>query len=256
MVSAHLSLHCGAREVTPEQLSLVPCPVPEGRWRPVPHGTVLTYATQALTDAGYQIEKMQLGLSRNDARFFGVLTLATPLVSGTALAVGIRSSTDKSFSLGFAYGARTFVCDNLAFRADRVIAKKHTTFGPDRYREAICRAVGELSQFRRMEADRICRMQQTVIADHYAEAILLRLYQDEGILSPRSLPAALKQWREPEFSGLEERSVWRLFSAVTFALNGRARSNPGAHLSATLRLGALLDVPPHAPQPTSSLPAA
>jgi len=49
---------------------------------------------------------------------------------------------------------------------------------------------------------------------------------------------------------------WRLFSAVTFALNGRARSNPGAHLSATLRLGALLDVPPHAPQASLSPAAA
>jgi len=191
---------------------------------------------------------MQLGLSRNDARFFGVLTLTTSLIGGTALAVGIRSSTDKSLSLGFAYGARTFVCDNLAFRADKVIATKHTTFGPDRYREAICRAVGELQEFREMEADRIRRMQQTVIADHYAEAMLLRLYHDEGVLSPRSLPTALKQWREPDFVGLEEKNVWRLFSAVTFALNGRARSNPGAHLSATLRLGALLEVPSHAPQ--------
>ena len=124
----------------------------------MPHGTVLTYATQALTDAGYAIEKMQLGLSRNDARFFGVLTLTTPLVGGTALAVGVRSSTDKSLSLGFAYGARTFVCDNLAFRADKVIAKKHTTFGPDRYREAICRAVGELEEFRGMEVERIRRI--------------------------------------------------------------------------------------------------
>jgi hypothetical protein len=250
---AQLTLHCGAREVTPEQLALVPCPAPEGRWRPVPHGTVLTYATHALTDAGYEIEKMQLGLSRGDARFFGVLTLRTSLVHGTSLAVGIRSSTDKSLSLGFAYGARTFVCDNLAFRADRVIAKKHTTFGPERYREAICRAVGELSEFRRMEADRICRMQQAVIADHYAEAMLLRLYQDEALLSPRSLPLALKQWREPSFEGFEEKTAWRLFSACTYALSSRAKSNPGAHLSATLRLGSLLEVPPHGPR---SLPAA
>ena len=123
MADAQLVLHCGAREVSPDQLALVPCPQPDGRWHPIPHATVLNYATQALTDAGYTVGKMQLGLSRNVARFFGVLTLQTPLVTGTALAVGIRSSIDKSLSLGFAYGARTFVCDNLAFRADKVIAK-------------------------------------------------------------------------------------------------------------------------------------
>ena len=74
MSEAKLMLHCGAREVTREQLDLIPCPPAEGRWRPVPHGTVLTHATKALSDAGYEIEKMQLGLSRCDSRFFATLT--------------------------------------------------------------------------------------------------------------------------------------------------------------------------------------
>ena len=61
--NAKLILHCGAREVTRDQLDRVPCPAAEGRRKPVPHGTVLTYVTQALMDAGYQIEKLHLGLS-------------------------------------------------------------------------------------------------------------------------------------------------------------------------------------------------
>src|SRR5438132_1384335 len=82
MASASLVLHRGARQVTPDELALVPCPAPEGRWRPVPHGTVLSYATQALQDAGYEIEKLDLGLSRDDHRFYGAVTLKTPLVAG------------------------------------------------------------------------------------------------------------------------------------------------------------------------------
>lgn len=242
MAEASLVLHCGAREVTREELSKVPCPEPEGRWKPVPHHTVLDYATTSLREAGYEIDNLRLGLTRDDQRFFGVMTLKTPLVTGTALAVGFRSSTDKSLALGFAYGSRTFVCDNLAFRSQKVVNKKHTTFGLDRYREAICKNIGELPQFRDMEADRIRRMQTTIIDDHFAESALLKMYQDYKILSPQTLPVALQEWREPQFHGLEERSVWRLFSAVTFALNGRAKSNPAAHLSATIKLGHLLQV--------------
>ena len=141
MASANLVLHCGAREVTREQLDLVPCPPAEGRWRPVPHGTVLTYATQALADAGYVIEKLQLGLSRSDARFFGTLTLQSPVAPGVSLAVGLRSSLDKSISLQWCCGHKVFVCDNLSFRSEQVIARKHTTNGVLRYQEAICRAV-------------------------------------------------------------------------------------------------------------------
>src|SRR5437660_3472736 len=95
MSEAKLMLHCGAREVTREQLELVPCPPAEGRWRPVAHATVLTYATQALADAGYEIEKLQLGLSRNDCRFFGTLTLKSSVACGVSLAVGLPSALDN-----------------------------------------------------------------------------------------------------------------------------------------------------------------
>lgn len=253
MAEAKLMMHCGGREVTQQELALVPCPAPEGRWRPVPHSQVLDEATKFLGDAGYSIDKMQLGLSRDDHRFFGALTLKTPLVTGTALAVGIRSSTDKSLALGFAYGSRTFVCDNLAFRSQKVVNKKHSVFGLDRYREAICKSIADLQQFRDMEADRIKRMQATMITDSTAESFLLRAYQDLGILSPRSLPLALQEWREPSFHGLEEKNVWRLYSSCTFALGNRVKSNPGAHLSATIRLGNLLEV--SSESPTAEIPS-
>src|SRR5207249_3852401 len=110
MASANLILHCGAREVTRQQLMEVPCPPPEGRWHPVPHHEVLDHALQALDDAGYGVEKMQIGLTRDDARFFATLTLRSPLVSGVSLAVGLRSSLDKSISLQWACGSRVFVC--------------------------------------------------------------------------------------------------------------------------------------------------
>jgi hypothetical protein len=242
MAEATLVLHCGGREVTRDELALVPCPQPEGRWRPVPHCEVLDYATTALQEAGYEIDNLRLGLTRDDQRFFGVMTLRTPLVTGTALAVGLRSSTDKSLALGFAYGSRTFVCDNLAFRSQKVVNKKAHDVRPRSLPGSHLQNIGELPQFRDMEADRIRRMQTTIIDDHFAESALLKMYQDYKILSPQTLPVALQEWREPQFHGLEERSVWRLFSAVTFALNGRAKSNPAAHLSATIKLGHLLQV--------------
>src|SRR5205823_8228403 len=152
-------LHCGAREVTHEQLRDVPCPSPEGRWHPVPHAQVLDYALQALRDAGYELGSMSLGLSRGDARFFGTLTLRSPLASGVQLAIGVRSSLDKSISLQWACGSRVFVCDNLAFRSEQVIARKHTTHGVERYQEAICKAVSGLASYREQEAARIKAMQ-------------------------------------------------------------------------------------------------
>jgi len=245
MANANLTLHCGAREVTREQLALVPCPAADGRWRPVPHHEVLDHAVKALDDAGYGVEKLQLGLTRDDQRFFGTLTLQSALVSGVSLAVGLRSSHDKSLSLGFAYGSRVFCCDNLAFRADKVIARKHTTNGVLRYQEAICRAVSELSEFRRQESARIQSLSYRDLTDTQAESLLLRCYEAQ-VLSARTLPDAIREWRVPSFEDFQPRTAWSLYNAVTFAISDRVLSNPQAHAALTIKLGGILS--PATPQ--------
>ena len=86
MATASLMLKGGTRPVTVEELARIPCPPPEGRWRPVPHSTVLNYATTALRDAGYQIDKLDLGTARDDDRFFATMVLTAPLATGVSLA--------------------------------------------------------------------------------------------------------------------------------------------------------------------------
>lgn len=240
VASAALICHRGAREVTREELSRVACPLAEGRWRPVPHTDVLSHAEQSLTEAGYSIEKESLALSRDDARFFGTLTLRTPLSDGVNLAVGVRSSIDKSLSLQWCCGSRVFVCDNLAFSAQTVITRKHTTFGVERYHEAISKVVSELSDYREYEAFRIREMQRREVTDEQAESVLLRAFEI-GIIGPHALPIAIEEWRKPSFEMFAEgKNAWRLYNALTFALGKRAKTNPQAHARSTIQLGALV----------------
>lgn len=239
MSNATLMLHCGAREVTRAELEQVPCPEASGRWNPVPHGTVLTYACEALQNAGYGVERMSLGLSRNDQRFWGTLVLKSTVASGVSLAVAVASSTDKSVSLRWGYGHRVWVCDNGAWSMERTIARKHTTHGVLRYQEAICKAVSELEQYRQQESDRIRRLTFRDVTDTEAESLLLRCYE-ANLLSPRTLPVAIREWRTPSHVEFEDRNAWSLYNAVTFALGPRAKSNPQAHVAATIRLNGLL----------------
>lgn len=240
VAQATLVRHRGAREVTREELSLVNCPPCEGRWRPVPHTQVLAHAEQALTAAGYDIERQSLALSGDNARFFGTLTLRSPLSDGVNLAVGLRSSTDKSISLQWCCGSRVFVCDNLAFSAQTMIARKHTTFGIERYQEAICKVVGELTDYQEFEAYRIREMQRRELSDEQAESVLLRAFE-VGIIGPHALPVAIDEWRKPSYPPFAEgKNAWRLYNALTFALGERAKTNPQAHARSTIQLGALV----------------
>jgi hypothetical protein len=235
-----LVLHCGAREVTRDELVRVPTPAATATWFPVSHDTCVSTVQKSRTDAGFDIRQMRFGLARGDARMFATVDLGSPLATGVNLAVGIRNSLDKSLPLGFVAGSRVFVCDNLAFRSDMVVKRKHTRFGHERFGEAICQAVKSLVQFRAHEAERIRRLQHADIDDRWAESLMLRAYERQ-LVSHRALPGVIREWRSPGHEAFRDRTAWSLLNAFTTILAGRQKSNAQAHAALTMRLGGLFD---------------
>ncbi len=241
MVAANLVLHRGARTVTAEEIREHKAPEPSGRWYPIAHARVLDVVRSTLQEIGYEIRNERLGLSREGARFFGTLDLGTPIATGVTLAVGIRNSVDKSFPLGFCAGNRVFVCDNLAFRSELLVRRKHTVNGERNFVKAIASAVAALNQFRETEWDRIRRFRETRLQDDQADALILRAYE-RGIVGARELPKVLHEWRNPPFDEFQPRTAWSLMNAFTGAIRKRAVLQPAQFAVQTMRLNGLLDL--------------
>lgn len=239
---AELMLHAGGKEVRYEDLAAVQVPPPTKTWVPIRHTTVLDTAVSTLREAGYTVAKQRFALSSQGSRFFGVLDLANELTQdGTVtLAVGIRSSYDKSYPLGFCAGARVFVCDNLAFRADLMVKRKHTVNGAAHFSSDIASAVMRLGSFKETESQRIAIMQETPMTDERAESFMLRACLAKGIIAQRQLPAVYKEWREPRHAAFQLRNGWSLLNAFTSALHGLQERNPADLARRTMRLYALL----------------
>jgi hypothetical protein len=244
MATSNLVLHCGAKPVTAEELKEYRAPPPSGRWYPIAHSRVLEVVKATLQDAGYLIRKEQYGVMRDGgSRFFGTLDLGTPLVSGVTLAVGVRNSVDRSFPLGFCAGQRVFTCDNLAFRSELLVKKKHTLHGEKRFVQAIAGAVGSLTSFQEAEAERIRRFMRTPLSGDLADALILRAYE-RGVIGAHYLPKVLHEWRNPAYEEFAPRTVWSLFNAFTSALKERAVVQPHAFAVQTMQLNGLLDFRP------------
>src|SRR5262249_26251743 len=228
MTESRPTLHCGAREVTREELDAVPTPAATATWFPVPHGTCVATVQRALTESGFEVRQTRFGLSRGDARMFATVDLGSPLVTGVTLAVGIRNSLDKSLPLGFVAGNRVFVCDNLAFRSELSVRRKHTRFGHTRFGEAISQAVHNLVQFKPHETERIKVLQHADIDDRAAESLMLRAYEGQ-IVSHRALPGVIREWRSPSFEEFQDRTAWSLLNAFTTILADRQKTNAQMH---------------------------
>src|SRR5437773_962183 len=70
-----------------------------------------------------------------------------------------------------------YLHDNLAFRSELLVNRKHTRFGQARFAEAICQAVQSLSAFRETETARIRRLQHTELYPEQADSLILRAYE-------------------------------------------------------------------------------
>jgi hypothetical protein len=233
-----LCLHKGSHVVSRGELLEVPAPPATATWFPICHGDVLVTVEQLLFNAGFTVEREQLSLGQKNNRFFGILDLKSPVAPGVTLAVGVRNSIDKTFPLGFCAGSRVFVCDNLAFRSELLVVRKHTVNGGKRFHEAIAQGIQRLPQFVETEAATIDTMRHAPIHPEMADSLILRSYE-QGIISHRYLAEVLKAWRfrSPDF---EEETLWSLFNAFTLALKPKAQSNPQEFSLQTIRLHALL----------------
>lgn len=234
-----LILHRGARPVERVELDHVEAPRPTDTWFPLRHSQVLSTVEETLGNAGFSIARSTLALSQDNARFFGTLDLSTPIVEGVTMSVGVRNSIDKTFPIGLCVGNRVFVCDNLAFSAEIYVTKKHTRFGQQRFHEGIANAVSSLQQYQQVEANRITAYRERNVDETEAAACMLHAFE-QGIVTTRSLPLVIDEWRKPALDDFQPRTIWSLFNAFTSALKDR-QSNPSHFASLTMRVYKLLD---------------
>lgn len=241
-----LMLHAGGRLCEYDELAALPTPPPQGRWHPVSHARVLNAVTDTLVAAGYAVADRRLAVARGGHRFFATLVLRTPLAAsgGVALAVGVRNSTDKSFPLGFCAGHRVFVCDNLAFRAELLVKRKHTRHGEARFQTAIAAAVADLGSFRAAEEGRIARLMALDLTDDQALAFLVRAVEAR-VIAPAVLPKVLAEWRHPrhDYGTGDRPTAWKLLNCFTTVLGPRANASASEYAAQTIRLNALLPTP-------------
>lgn len=239
---SELILHRGARVVERAELDSVSIPPATSTWFPLSHSQVLSGVEEMLGGTGFVITRSRYALSQNNARFFATLDLATTITDGVTMTVGVRNSIDKTFPIGMCAGSRVFVCDNLSFSADILVVKKHTRFGRDRFQEGIAAAVGSLRQYQQVEADRIGLYRERTVEETEAAACLLHAFE-QGILSTRTLPLAIDEWRKPALDEFQPRTAWSLFNSFTSALKER-QANPAQFAALTMRVYRLLDRQP------------
>ena len=106
----------GSRIATEEEVRNISVPTATRTFQPVRNGELLDMVEKVADTHGLKLANAAFGLAKYGQRMFGTYDLVGQDIGDIAsFQLGIRNSCDKSLSAGICFGAKVFVCDNLAF---------------------------------------------------------------------------------------------------------------------------------------------
>ena len=213
---ATLSIERNAVRLERDALKSIEPPPPTKTWQPVKHYDLLTEIELALGKRDITITKEQLAVQRRGELFYGVLDLTRQTDDQFTSALGIRASNNKLMAIQIAVGARVFVCDNLMFQGDTIALKRKHTSGLNLAGEVDVAIAAFANKF-----DVLCKEVQAFrghpLSDADAKALILDVYVQEHILPVRTLETVFSEYFTPQFEEFNERTVWSLYNAFTYA---------------------------------------
>lgn len=216
-------LHAGAEVVDFEQLRQLRTPEPTATHVPMPHCEVVDMVKYSLGFYGHEIVQEDYGVTPDGMRFFGALSLRSPYGDYTDM-IGLRNSHDKKFPIGISFGSRVFVCDNLAFNGDTVIKRRHTVNAKRDLPGIVAGVIEPLRQNREQQHEQFQRYQATTLSDEDVNQLIMQLYRN-GAINVTTIAKVLGSYENPPHDW-GDRTAWRLFNAVTYALEGKVAEDP------------------------------
>ncbi len=215
-----LMLHCGAKSATWDEVCNAPMPERTSTYSPLPYKDMVEITRDRnLKEFGidYDDQEWSFGLhERNNggSRFFAVCRLT--LDEGDwGLAQGLRGSTDKSISNGFASGASVFVCDNLCFSgASETVTRKHTGDAYNDFRKMLFTGIADAAMhFADIGQDLKALQEVSCEKDRGYELIGRAL--GNNVLATQEGSEAIRQWKNPDHAEFADDNLYSLYNAFT-----------------------------------------
>ena len=209
-----------------DQLNAIAIPEATDTFQPIGHGQLVEYITdvvpQLLGDQYTLINNVH-GTANKDQMMFGLMTFKNS-ADDMGLSVGYRNSLDKSLSVGLAFGANVFVCENLMMTGDVFVMQKHTTNVWNNLEQTIVEAMPNAEGVYHELANHTEIMSNTKITQDQSFQIL-GLMKGHNVLNSRQMNIAMKEVIEPSYKEHKNGSLMQTYNACTEALKTQAWPN-------------------------------
>ncbi|MCU1231006.1 MAG: hypothetical protein JWO97_3890 [Acidobacteria bacterium] len=210
-------LHAKSRLVGRQDLRDLPTPDPTETHFPIPHWRIVQTLAETLAFRHLTIVSEEYAVSADGMRFFAALTLNVE-ETGVRVAIGLRNSHDKSFSMGMTVGHRVLVCDNLALFGDYPpVMRKHTK--NVEIEEIMSSAVDKVQRNFEPMKRQIAFFRGCDLSDDRAKLAIYEAFFGGAADLPKHLGQVVHtNYFKPKHPDFEPRTLWSLENAFTSAL--------------------------------------
>ncbi len=232
-MSGQLVLHRGGWEATKADLAAVPVPEETDSYVPVPYPRLVEEIELHIPRFGLTITDERFALARDGMQMFGVLTCRNGGEHPDyALALGLRSSYDRSVSVGLSVGVEVLVCLNLAFSGEITAHRKHTVHVFRDLPDLIYRMLSKVSSMQSRIHAETAAMKARDLSPEMADHLMVEVVRRD-VLPASRLPQVIAAWERPAHEEFAPRTAWSLFNAFTEVQKSRS---PRVQMDAGLRL--------------------
>lgn len=231
-MSNALVVHRGGWDASPADIAAVPVPDDTESYVAVPYPRLLEEVRLHIVRFGLTLEDERYALARDGNQMFGVLTCKNGVSLDWGLAIGVRSSYDRSLAVDLVAGSRVFVCDNLAFHGESQVTRKHTVNVFRDLPDLIYRMLTSVTAMKAKMNDEIELMKGTRLTPGQAHHIMVLAVRKNALPASR-LPKVIDAFDELDSSDFDPGTAWSLFNAFTAVIGQQSAS---LQMDNTLRL--------------------
>jgi len=212
---SNLVLHAGGWSASPADLAAVPQPQLADTYQPVPYLRLIEEVKAQIPRFNLAVAREEYALARGGMQMFGVLTCRNGRPeTDYGLAIGLRSSYDRSLSVQLVAGIRVFVCDKLAFTGEVATRRKHTAHVLRDLPSLVYEMLGQVTEQRSRMDQEIAAMKSTQLQPSTAHHLMIEALRARVVTAAR-LPNVLREWERPRHEQFQPRTAWSLLNAFT-----------------------------------------
>ena len=127
-------------------------------------------------------------------------------------------------------GNAPFVCSNLIFTNEVVLARRHTKNILSDLSQVIARTLGKMTETWASDEQRIQAYKNYELDNQQAHDLVIRAYQN-GAISKAKIADVVEQWHKPEHDDFSPRTMHSLYNGFTHILKGGITALPNRSLA-------------------------